>query len=77
MGVGKKLCAAVTQKAEEEGVVVGLEASAMGEWLYRSVGFELLKRFDTGPWYVISWESYSRAGICTYIRGGFSKAHIY
>ncbi|KFY63092.1 hypothetical protein V496_04191 [Pseudogymnoascus sp. VKM F-4515 (FW-2607)] len=44
-GVGKKLMAWVLERAQKEGVVVGLEASLMGERLYRSIGFELLGRF--------------------------------
>jgi len=46
MGVGKKLMGEVTKRAQEEGVIVGLEASAHGYWMYKSVGFELLARFD-------------------------------
>ncbi len=38
----------VTRRAQEEGVPVGLESSAAGELLYRSVGFELLGRFEKG-----------------------------
>jgi ribosomal protein S18 acetylase RimI-like enzyme len=44
-GVGKALLKDVLERAQKEGVVVGLEASSMGEWLYRSVGFEVLGRF--------------------------------
>lgn len=44
-GVGKKLMAWVVERAQKEGVVIGLEASMMGERLYRSIGFELLDRF--------------------------------
>ncbi|KFZ11453.1 hypothetical protein V502_07537 [Pseudogymnoascus sp. VKM F-4520 (FW-2644)] len=44
-GVGKKLMAWVVERAQKEGVVIGLEASLMGERLYRSVGFDLLGRF--------------------------------
>lgn len=46
-GVGKKLLEKVLDRAQREGVVVGLEASSLGEWLYRSVGFKLLGRFKT------------------------------
>ncbi|CZT46990.1 uncharacterized protein RSE6_07508 [Rhynchosporium secalis] len=44
-GIGKRLMAEVCGRADSEGVVTGLEASASGEWMYRSVGFELLARF--------------------------------
>lgn len=44
-GVGKKLMAWVLERAQKEGVVIGLDASMMGERLYRSIGFELLDRF--------------------------------
>jgi GNAT superfamily N-acetyltransferase len=47
MGVGKMMIREVTKRAQEEGVVIGLEASSEGYWLYKSVGFELLGRFDT------------------------------
>jgi len=40
----------VIRRAARENVVVGLEASEEGEWLYRSVGFELLGRFDVETW---------------------------
>jgi ribosomal protein S18 acetylase RimI-like enzyme len=43
-GIGKMLMAEIVARAEEEGVVVGLEASGPGEQLYRRVGFELLGR---------------------------------
>ena len=45
LGIGKRLIGEVLVWAEKEGVVVALEASEEGEWLYRSVGFELLGRF--------------------------------
>lgn len=45
---GKRLMAEVIARAETENVVVGLEASAMGEAMYRSVGFELLAKFSGG-----------------------------
>ncbi len=48
-GIGKKLMSEVVERAGTEGVVVGLEASAEGERLYRSVGFELLARFTGDP----------------------------
>ena len=44
-GIGKMLMSEVIARAEEEGVIVGLESSGPGEKLYRSVGFELLGRF--------------------------------
>lgn len=44
-GVGKQMMAKVLERAQAEGVVVGLEASDLGELLYRSVGFEVLGRF--------------------------------
>ena len=44
-GVGRKLVEAITAKGEEEGVVVGLEASEEGEQLYLKCGFKLLGRF--------------------------------
>jgi len=46
-GVGKAMMKEVIERARKQGVVVGLEASPMGEKLYRSVGFELLARFMT------------------------------
>ncbi|KAI9047523.1 hypothetical protein LZ554_008239 [Drepanopeziza brunnea f. sp. 'monogermtubi'] len=46
--VGKRLVAEVLGRADEEGVVVGLEASRAGEPMYRSLGFELLGRFGGG-----------------------------
>ncbi|KAH7319135.1 hypothetical protein BKA65DRAFT_513861 [Rhexocercosporidium sp. MPI-PUGE-AT-0058] len=45
-GVGKRLMAEVLGRADSEGVITGIEASAAGEWMYRSVGFELLARFS-------------------------------
>jgi hypothetical protein len=45
-GVRKKLMAWVVERAQKEGVVIGLEASMMGERLYRSMGFDLLDRFS-------------------------------
>ncbi len=45
-GIGKRLMAEVLERADSEGVIVGLEASAAGESMYRSVGFELLARFS-------------------------------
>jgi GNAT superfamily N-acetyltransferase len=47
-GIGKRLMVEVMKRAEREGVIVGLEASVPGEMLYRSLGFELLGRFDEG-----------------------------
>jgi GNAT superfamily N-acetyltransferase len=48
-GVGKAMMKEVIERARKQGVVIGLEASPMGEMLYRSVGFELLARF-ANPW---------------------------
>jgi GNAT superfamily N-acetyltransferase len=45
-GIGKLLMMEIIKKAEEEGVCVGLEASAPGEHMYRSVGFKLLGPFS-------------------------------
>lgn len=45
MGIGKRLMAEIIGRAESEGVIMGLEASAVGEGMYRNVGFELLGRF--------------------------------
>jgi ribosomal protein S18 acetylase RimI-like enzyme len=45
MGVGKALLKPALERAEREGLPVALEASADGERLYRSAGFELLDRF--------------------------------
>jgi ribosomal protein S18 acetylase RimI-like enzyme len=44
--IGKALMGEVTKRAQAEGVCVGLEASAQGEMMYRSVGFELISRFQ-------------------------------
>lgn len=44
-GLGRMLMAEVLQRAQEDGVVVGLEASKDGEKLYWSLGFELRGRF--------------------------------
>ncbi|OGM43289.1 hypothetical protein ABOM_008664 [Aspergillus bombycis] len=44
-GIGRRLMGEVLRRAQEEGVVVGLEASEDGERLYRSLGFELRGRF--------------------------------
>ena len=43
--IGKMLMGEVIKKAQAEGVIVGLEASYEGEFLYRSVGFDLVSRF--------------------------------
>ncbi|KAJ5379995.1 uncharacterized protein N7496_002423 [Penicillium cataractarum] len=40
-GIGQTLMAEAMQRAQQEDVVVGLEASADGEKLYRSLGFEM------------------------------------
>jgi GNAT superfamily N-acetyltransferase len=47
-GIGKRLIEKVVERAEREGVIIGLEASARGEGLYRKLGFELLGRFCDG-----------------------------
>jgi GNAT superfamily N-acetyltransferase len=44
-GIGKRLIAEVLERAKKEGVVVGVEATAEGEIVYKRVGFELLARF--------------------------------
>jgi ribosomal protein S18 acetylase RimI-like enzyme len=44
-GVGTLLMKPLLDRAQKEGVIVGLEASADGEHLYRKMGFELLSRF--------------------------------
>lgn len=45
-GIGKMLMKKVLDMAEEEGVLVGLSASAHGVFLYKSVGFEFLAPFQ-------------------------------
>ncbi|KAJ5618969.1 hypothetical protein N7510_002953 [Penicillium lagena] len=45
-GLGRMLMGEVLRRAQEEGVVVGLEASKDGEKLYQSLGFELRGRFS-------------------------------
>jgi ribosomal protein S18 acetylase RimI-like enzyme len=45
-GVGQALMAEVLQRAQQEGVVVGLEASGDGEKLYRLLGFEMRGPFS-------------------------------
>ncbi|KAH9209455.1 hypothetical protein DL95DRAFT_394400 [Leptodontidium sp. 2 PMI_412] len=45
-GIGKRLMAEVLGRADSEGVITGIEASAAGELMYRSVGFELVARFS-------------------------------
>jgi ribosomal protein S18 acetylase RimI-like enzyme len=45
-GLGRMLMSEVLRRAQEDGVVVGLEASGDGENLYRSLGFELRGRFS-------------------------------
>jgi GNAT superfamily N-acetyltransferase len=44
-GIGKRLIAEVLERAEHENVVIGVEATAEGEIVYKCVGFELLGRF--------------------------------
>lgn len=46
-GVGKALMKEVLALAEKENLPVSLESSAMGDALYRSIGFKLLDRFMT------------------------------
>lgn len=59
-GLGRMLMEEVLRRAREEGVVVGLEASADGEKLYRRLGFELRGRFEMevgeGGGGVMMWE---------------------
>ncbi|CAL5871756.1 uncharacterized protein PFLUO_LOCUS6009 [Penicillium psychrofluorescens] len=45
-GLGRMLMDEVLRRAQEDGVVVGLEASVDGEKLYRRLGFELRGRFS-------------------------------
>lgn len=45
-GLGRMLLTEALRRAQDEGVVVGLEASEDGEKLYRSLGFELRGRFS-------------------------------
>lgn len=45
-GIGRALMEQVLQRAQEENVVVSLEASEDGEKLYRALGFELRGRFS-------------------------------
>jgi GNAT superfamily N-acetyltransferase len=45
-GIGKRLMKEAIAWAEAENVPLGLEASEPGEKMYRSVGFELLARFQ-------------------------------
>lgn len=47
MGVGTLLMKEPLDRAQKEGVIVGLEASADGEHLYKKVGFKLLSRFHS------------------------------
>lgn len=44
-GVGMLLMQEVLERAREEGVCVGIEASKEGEGLYRKCGFRVLERF--------------------------------
>ncbi|KAG9228042.1 hypothetical protein BJ875DRAFT_390230 [Amylocarpus encephaloides] len=46
MKIGKTLMGEAIKRAREEGVIVGLEASAEGEMMYKSVGFEVVQRFE-------------------------------
>jgi ribosomal protein S18 acetylase RimI-like enzyme len=45
-GIGKKVMSEVMRRAESEGVPVGLQSSPQGEHMYRSIGFQLLGRFN-------------------------------
>ncbi|KAJ5937167.1 hypothetical protein N7454_004822 [Penicillium verhagenii] len=45
-GIGRRLMEEVLRRAQDEGVVVGLEASKDGERLYRTLGFELRGPFS-------------------------------
>lgn len=59
-GIGRKLMTEVLKRAEEQNVCVGLEASAQGQNLYRSVGYELLGKFtgdevETGGGGIMIW----------------------
>ncbi|KAJ6096735.1 hypothetical protein N7486_007481 [Penicillium sp. IBT 16267x] len=45
-GIGRRLMEEVLQRAQNEGVVVGLEASEDGEKLYQKLGFELRGPFS-------------------------------
>ena len=45
-GAGRALMNEVTKRADEQQVPIQIEASPEGEQLYRSVGFELLDRFQ-------------------------------
>ena len=45
-GIGRLLMNEILQRAQDEGVVVGLEASVAGEGLYRKLGFELRGPFS-------------------------------
>jgi GNAT superfamily N-acetyltransferase len=58
-GIGRKLMAEVIKRAEDEGVPIGLHASPRGEPLYRSLGFDLLARFDL----VIAEHEKDRGGV--------------
>lgn len=42
MGVGRMIIMEVRERARVEGVMMGLQASPVGEKLYRSLGFEML-----------------------------------
>lgn len=48
-GIGKALTRKVIERAKEEGVVVGLEASPQGYEMYKPLGFRLLGRFCETP----------------------------
>ncbi|KAJ5645492.1 hypothetical protein N7507_011503 [Penicillium longicatenatum] len=45
-GIGRRLMEEVLQRAQNEGVIVGLEASPDGEKLYQKLGFELRGPFS-------------------------------
>lgn len=48
-GVGKMLMDFILERARDDGMVVGLEASPEGEKLYSALGFQLLGRFNNTP----------------------------
>ena len=44
-GVGRLLMGVVLERARDDGVIVGVEASPEGERLYRALGFQMLGPF--------------------------------
>lgn len=69
-GIGKKLMAVVMEKAQRDGVIIGLEASAKGEGLYTKLGFELLGRF-TGEAGAV--EDVGQGGMMIWYPEGYKK----